>query len=112
MEWQITCDNKCMKNKVTKKKKATDAEIHESVSVGEWRPGAASGGQSGDTQGLSDVAEADPESVAELIEEGQSYEAEVIKGVQDAPDADEGGVHTHQVPEDDVPWENEKKEQD
>jgi hypothetical protein len=71
----------------------------------EERPGPGSAGQSGDTQGLSDVAEAGPESVLELAEEGQSFEAEVISGVEDAPDADVKEVHTKQVPEDDVPSE-------
>ena len=63
---------------------------------------ARAGGQSGDLQGLSSIARADSESVDELIEEGNSFEAEVVKGVQDAPDADEGEVVTHEVPEDDV----------
>lgn len=66
-------------------------------------PGSA--GQSGDTQGLSDVAEAGSESVEELVEEGQSFEAEVIGGVEYAPDPDVAEVHTKQVPEDDVPSE-------
>jgi hypothetical protein len=64
---------------------------------------ADSAGQSGDTQGLSDVAEGGSESVAELIEEGQFFEADAIGGVEDAPDADVAEVHTKQVPEDDVP---------
>lgn len=67
--------------------------------------GPGSAGQSGDTQGLSDVAEAGSESVEELIEEGQSFEAETISGVENAPDADVAEVHTKQVPEDDVPSE-------
>jgi hypothetical protein len=67
--------------------------------------GPDSGGQSGDAQGLSNVEEAGPESVAELAEEGQSFEAEVIEGVEDAPDADVSEVHTRQIPEDDVPQE-------
>jgi hypothetical protein len=54
---------------------------------------------------LSDVAEAGTESVEELVEEGQSFEAEVISGVEDAPDPDLAEVHTKQVPEDDVPSE-------
>jgi hypothetical protein len=65
--------------------------------------GARSGGQSGDLQGLSNRGGADSESVDELLEEGNSFEAEVVKGVQDAPDPDEGEVRTHEVPEDDVP---------
>ena len=67
--------------------------------------GPGSAGQSGDTQGLSDQAEAGSSSVKELIEEGQAFEAEVISGVEDAPDADVAEVHTTQVPEDDVPGE-------
>ena len=75
------------------------------VSTGEASQPADTAGQSGDTQGLSDVAEAGSESVAELIEEGQSFEAEAIGGVEDAPDADVAEVHTRQFPEDDVPAE-------
>ena len=67
--------------------------------------GAGTGGQSGDTQGLSGVAETDSESVKELLEEGQAYEAEAVGGVENVPDADEGEVRTHEVPEDDVPEE-------
>jgi len=65
--------------------------------------GPDSAGQSGDNEELSDVADADSESVDELVEEGQDFEAEVISGVEDAPDEEE--VHTHEVPEDDVPAE-------
>jgi len=67
--------------------------------------GPDSAGQSGDTQGLSNVAEADSESVQELVEEGQFFEAEVISGIENAPDADVSEVHTRQVREDDVPSE-------
>ena len=67
--------------------------------------GTGSAGQSGDTQGLSDLAEAGSESVEELLEEGQSFEAEAIGGVEDAPDPDVAEVHTTQVPADDVPGE-------
>jgi hypothetical protein len=88
-------------------KKHDDAESRTYTSVPATEKGAGTGsaGQSGDTQGLSDVAEAAPESVEELVEEGQSFEAEVISGVEDAPDADVAEVHTRQVPEDDVPSE-------
>ena len=67
--------------------------------------GTDSAGQSGDTQGLSDIAEANGESVRELLEEGQTFEAEAIGGVEDAPDADVAEVRTKQVLEDDVPLE-------
>ena len=65
--------------------------------------GPGAGGQSGDIQGLSNLSDADSESVEELVEEGQAYEAEVISGVEDAADADAGEVTTKEVPEDDVP---------
>ena len=67
--------------------------------------GTGSAGQSGDTQGLSDVAGAGSESVEELLEEGQSFEAEAISGVEHAPDPDVAEVHTREVPQDDVPSE-------
>jgi len=69
--------------------------------------GARSGGQSGDLQGLTNRAGADSESVDELLEEGNAFEAEVVKGIEDVPDADEGEIRTHEVPEDDVPGEYE-----
>src|SRR5271167_3968214 len=69
--------------------------------------GANSGGQSGDLQGLSNAAGADSESVDELLEEGNAFEAEVVEGVENVPDADQGEVKTHEVPEDDVPEEYE-----
>jgi diaminopimelate epimerase len=62
-----------------------------------------SGRQSGDLQGLSQTEEADSESVDELLEEGNPFEAEVVTGVEEADEADEKEVRTHEVPEDDVP---------
>jgi hypothetical protein len=69
-----------------------------------------SGAQSGDLQGLSDVEGADSESVDELLEEGNAFEADAVKGVEDADDADEREVHTHEVSEDDVPEEYRENE--
>src|SRR5580658_6886216 len=63
------------------------------------------GGQSGDDQGLSKRETTDSESVEVLEDEGQSFEAEVIDGVENAPDPDVSEVKTHEVPEDDVPTE-------
>jgi len=67
--------------------------------------GAKTGGQAGDTQGLSGAVIGGSESVKELLEEGQSYEAEVLEGVENARNADESEVETREVPEDDVPEE-------
>jgi hypothetical protein len=66
-------------------------------------PGTRSGRQSGDLQGLSSAQGADSESVDELLEEGNAFEADVVTGVEDAGNADEKEVRTHEVPEDDVP---------
>ena len=81
------------------------SEIVDTVTFEPTGLGARSGGQSGDLQGLSNAGRANSESVDELLEEGNSFEAEVVKGVEDAGDADEGEVRTHEVPEDDVPGE-------
>ena len=67
--------------------------------------GSESAGQSGDLQGLSDIENADSESVDELIEEGNAFEADAVMGVERADDNDEKEVRTHEVPEDDVPEE-------
>jgi hypothetical protein len=76
------------------------------------RPGlrSRSAGQSGDLQGLSNVEAADSESVDELIEEGNAFEADVVAGVESAGDADQKEVRTHEVPEDDIPGEYLDKE--
>ena len=63
----------------------------------------ASARQSADQQGLSRVAQADSESVDELLEEGNVFEAGAVAGVEEADDQDTREVHTHEVPEDDVP---------
>ena len=73
-------------------------------------PGPGSGGQSGDLQGLSNVESADSQSVDELIEEGNAFEAGVVSGVEDAGRQGEKEVSTREVPEDDVPGEYRDKE--
>jgi hypothetical protein len=69
------------------------------------KAGSRSGEESGDLQGLSNVEGADSESVDELLEEGNAFEAGVVRGVEEAGNREEGEVHTHEVPEDDVPGE-------
>ncbi len=64
-----------------------------------------SAGQSGDIQGMSRPAEADAESVEELVEEGNAFEASIVDGVENAKDPDVSEVMTRQVPESDVPEE-------
>ena len=67
--------------------------------------GPNSAGQSGDIQQMPDVADADSESVEELAEEGNAFEANAVFGVENAKDADVSEVTTREVPEDDVPAE-------
>jgi len=94
------------KRPVAKKATRRRAEVINPVTpTGRRGLGAASGGQSGDTQGLSRKSYDDSESVEELMEEGQYMEAEAVSGVENAPDADQGEVRTRQFPEDDVPEE-------
>lgn len=69
-----------------------------------------SGGQSGDLHGLSNIEGADSESVAELIEEGNAFEADAVAGVEHAGETDQKEVRTHEVPQDDVPGEYRDKE--
>lgn len=88
-----------------KKQDESGIRIYPSIHSNRTGLGPSSGGQSGDTQGLSDVAEANSESVRELVEEGQFFEAEVISGVENAPDADVTEITTREVVEDDVPLE-------
>ena len=59
---------------------------------------------------MSRAQQADSESVDELVEEGNIVEAGAVAGVEEADNADEREVHTHEVPEDDVPDEYLDKE--
>jgi len=67
---------------------------------------ARAGAGSGDLQGISSVEDVDSESADELLEEGQSFEAGIISGVERAGN-EESEVVTHEVLEDDVPLEYE-----
>jgi hypothetical protein len=90
----------------------------ETVSLSAVRPKArsaragSSGGGGGDYSGLSPVEGADSESPRELLEEGQTFEAGIVQGVQNAPNADQGEIRTREVPEDDVPLEYDDQDRD
>lgn len=58
--------------------------------------GVDSAGQSGDPQRLSDLEEANDESVEELADTDQAVEAAAVEGVEDAGDHPERPVHTHE----------------
>ena len=58
-----------------------------------------------DDLGLSNRASADSESVDELLDEGNAFEAGVVSGVERADNSEGKEVRTKEVPEDDVPEE-------
>jgi hypothetical protein len=93
------------KTRSSAKRPARRRERASGRSFSRQRADLHSGAQSGDVQGLSQRARADSESVDELLEEGNAFEADVVQGVEAAEDADEQEVRTHEVPEDDVPGE-------
>lgn len=61
--------------------------------------------QSGDLQGLSRRIGSTSESVDELVEEGNAFEAGIVQGIEAADDSDEDEVLSHEVLVDDVPGE-------
>ena len=65
--------------------------------------GASAAGQSGDIQGLPGREDVENESVRELQEEGQFFEASVVDGVENRAFAEEGEVRVNHRPEDDLP---------
>jgi hypothetical protein len=91
--------------KVVAARRRTPARRQSAPAFSRERAGSQSGELSGDLQGLSNREAADSESVDELLEEGNAFEADAVSGVEAADDADEQEVHTHEVPEDDVPGE-------
>ena len=110
---------KAVPKKAAAKKKALSKTPGEKPKIGinrksrsERRPAGSSnlrpepsGLQSGDLQGLSNVESVDSESVDELLEEGNSFEAGIVAGVEDSRERDGKEVRTREVPEDDVPGE-------
>ena len=104
---KVPSTKKAVKKKFAKNKKRVQVKSQsvDTVAFALEGLGAQSGEQSGDLQGLSNVQGADSESVDELLKQGNAFEAEVVKGVEDAGDSDEGEVRTHEVPQDDVPGE-------
>ncbi len=64
--------------------------------------GPDAAGQSGDIQGLPAKEDVENESVRELQEEGQFFEASVVDGVENRSFDEEGEVRVRERPEDDV----------
>jgi len=101
---------KAPKKKAAKRRPRGKADSVELVGYQRKGLGSFTGGQSGDIQGISGRAGIDSESVTELLEEGQTFEAEAVSGVENAADPDVSEVVTRQVPEDDVPEEYQDKD--
>jgi hypothetical protein len=111
---KLTKKNPAPKGAEKKRVAAKKQPWKKSKSVGELafslEPRGSRSGQSGDLQGLSRLEAADSESVDELIQEGNAFEADVVAGVERADNTDEQEARTHEVPEDDVPGEYLDKE--
>ncbi len=96
------------KSSTTKNKAPRDSGLNRQHAIpareDDETQGPGSAGQSGDIQGLSATETSGPESVEELVEEGQDYEASVVDGVENAPEADQGEVRArHRRTDDDKP---------
>jgi hypothetical protein len=89
---------------------AVGSQSVETVSLKPRALRARAGAGGGDYDGVSTVEGVDSESAEELLEEGQTFEAGIVSGVEDAPDADQGEVRTHEVSQDDVPEEYDNKD--
>jgi len=98
------------KNKGTSLGKTRKPSQREHAASEQRTIGSRSGVQSGDLQGLRDIESADSESVNELLEEGNAFEADVVAGVEHASDDEGREVQTHEVLEDDVPEEYQDKD--
>ena len=105
--------SKTSPKKKTVKRQATIQVGSQSVETVSLKPkgrGTRAGAGAGDFQGVSARRDVDFESAKELLEEGQAFEAGVVSGVENAGNADETEVTTHEVPQDDVPGEYNDKD--
>lgn len=88
-----------------------EAELKREFQGQDQRSGRRSTPQrSEEFEGLSRTEQADSESVDELVGEGNLFEAGAVAGVEEAEDADEKEVRTHELPQDDVPEEYREKD--
>jgi hypothetical protein len=79
---------------VTRPRGDNEARLDElGTDPGQVGPGSA--GQSGDMQRLSEIEDASEESVEELADTDQTWEAAAVEGIEDAADHPERPVHTH-----------------
>jgi hypothetical protein len=86
---------------------------NQSVEIVQVKPKARvarAGAGGGDFGGASLVADADSQSAEELLEEGQAFEAGIVRGVEQADENIEQEVQTHEQLQDDVPGEYDDKD--
>jgi hypothetical protein len=119
---KVSLRNSSIKDKTRKKKSPkrgarakkasvnTARELAQEIRNRRLAPAKTGSSRQSDFAGLSRKQEADSESVDELVEEGNIFEAGAVAGVEEADNSDEREVHTHEVPEDDVP--DEYREED
>lgn len=107
---QAQLRKKAMKKKQSKKKSSSRIvpsrnfrRAAQRLESSRAREGAISDRQAGDLEGLSRAEQADSESVDELVDEGNVFEAGAVAGVEAADDEDTKEVQTREFPEDDVP---------
>ena len=73
--------------------------------------GAKSAGQSASAEGLSPEADATEDSVEDLSDTDQAFEAAAVEGIEDAADHPERPTHTHEEygrPDDTAPGDHDK----
>ena len=95
---QIRVKKETRRKRTTKREKLVPS-VGPALEIATAEPiglGSNAAGQSGDIEDLPDIPVGDSESVAELVEAGQDLEAEVVSGVESAPEPDEAEVTTHQ----------------
>lgn len=100
-----TAKRSARKKSTRKKTRARRTSARNAQSRARRRPARTSARQSSDLQGLSRAEQADSESVAELVDEGNVYEAGAVAGVEEADRREGKEVRTRELPEDDVPEE-------
>jgi hypothetical protein len=83
------------RNLKTARQTADDQAALDDLGNGAGQVGSDRAGQAGDPQLLSSVEDANDESVDELSDTNQAYEAAAVEGVEDAADHPERPVHTH-----------------
>src|ERR1700751_2215813 len=87
---------KKLKKKASPKKRTRTKREYLSTQAFSPEVGSRSVGPSGDLQGVSRLEDADSESVEELLEEGNTFEAGAVLGVEEADSHDKKEVRTHE----------------